>query len=108
MRFLRVLFAALLLIVLVVFAVSNRQAVTVSLEPLPFILDLPLYLLVFLVFLAGLVFGAILGRLNAWAAARRKRQRDAQKAATAQVAHQAASPAEQPAGTLPSVPPPAV
>ncbi|MFN4276225.1 MAG: lipopolysaccharide assembly protein LapA domain-containing protein [Ferrovibrio sp.] len=104
MRFLRVLFAALLLIVLVVFAVSNRQAVTVSLEPLPFILDLPLYLLVFLVFLAGLVFGAILGRLNAWTAARRKRQRDAQKAA----AHQATGPAEQPAGTLPSVPPPAV
>lgn len=105
MRFLRVLFAALLLIVLVIFAVSNRQAVTVSLEPLPFILDLPLYLLVFLVFLAGLVFGAILGRLNAWVAARRKRQRDAQKA----VAHQAAvQAAEQPAGTLPSVPPPAV
>lgn len=102
MRFLRVLFAALLLIVLVVFAVSNRQVVTVSLEPLPFILDLPLYLLVFLVFLAGLVFGAILGRLNAWMAARRKRQREAQKAVTASV------PAEQPAGTLPSVPPPAI
>ena len=104
MRFLRVLFAALLLIVLVVFAVSNRQGVTVSLEPLPFILDLPLYLLVFLVFLAGLVFGAILGRLNAWMAARRKRQREAQKA----VAQQVAGSAEQPAGTLPSVPPPAV
>ncbi|WP_300295414.1 LapA family protein [Ferrovibrio sp.] len=100
MRFLRVLFAALLLIILVVFAVSNRQGVTVSLEPLPFILDLPLYLLVFLVFLAGLILGAAYGRLNAWAAARHKRQMQAQKAA-------AASSSTGP-GTLPSVPPPAI
>lgn len=99
MRFLRVLFAALLLIILVVFAVSNRQGVAVSLEPLPFILDLPLYLLVFLVFLVGLVAGAVLGRLNAWSAARRKRQIAAQKPAAAST---------EPAGTLPSVPPPAI
>lgn len=97
MRFLRVLFAALLLIILVVFAVSNRQGVTVSLEPLPFILDLPLYLLVFLVFLAGLILGAAYGRLNAWAAARRKRQLEARKASSSAGT-----------GTLPSVPPPAI
>ncbi|MFN4309770.1 MAG: LapA family protein [Ferrovibrio sp.] len=102
MRFLRVLFAALLLIVLVVFAVSNRQVVVVSLEPLPFILDLPLYLLVFLIFLTGLIAGAVLGRLNAWSSARRKRQADALKAA----ARSAAPP--EPSGNLPSVPPPAV
>ena len=37
MRFLRVFIGALLLLILAVFAVSNKDAVTVSIEPLPYI-----------------------------------------------------------------------
>ncbi len=67
MRFIRVVIGAFLLLLLVVFAVANRQVVTVSLDPLPFIIHLPLYLLVFAVFLTGLVLGALgqwLGRFG--------------------------------------------
>jgi len=81
MRFLRVLIGALLLILLIVFAVANRQPVDVSLDPLPFLIELPLYLLVFLVFIAGLVIGAVAGRWNAWSAARKARQQAQRKAA---------------------------
>ena len=73
MRFLRGLIGAILLILLVVFAVANRQAVTVNADPLPFAVDLPLYLLVFLVFFAGLVIGVLADRWSAWGAARRRR-----------------------------------
>uniref|UniRef100_UPI00311FBD0A lipopolysaccharide assembly protein LapA domain-containing protein n=1 Tax=Ferrovibrio sp. TaxID=1917215 RepID=UPI00311FBD0A len=71
--FLRGLIGVILLVLLAVFAVANRQTVTVSLDPLPFLIDLQLYLLVFLVFLAGLLLGVVAGRWNAWAAARRQR-----------------------------------
>lgn len=80
MRFLRVLIGAVLLILLIVFAVANRQTVAVSLEPLPFLIDLPLYLLVFLVFFSGLLLGALADRLNAWGSARRRRAAEAAKA----------------------------
>jgi len=59
LRFLRLLIAALVLLLLAVFAVANRQAVSVSLDPLPFAMDLPLYLLVFAVFLLGLILGGV-------------------------------------------------
>lgn len=99
MRFLRVFLGALLLLVLVVFAVANKGAVIVSVDPLPFQIELPLYLLVFLVFFAGLVLGVIAGRLNAWSAARQKaarRKADEQKAA--------AAPSDSSAGPLPPAP----
>lgn len=60
MRFIRVVIGAILLLLLVVFAIANRQGITVSLDPLPFAITLPLYLLVFIVFLAGLCLGALL------------------------------------------------
>lgn len=81
MRFLRVFIGALLLLILVVFAVANKDAVTVSIDPLPFEIELPLYLLVFAVFFIGLVFGVVIGRLNAWSAARRKTEAEKQRQA---------------------------
>lgn len=59
LRLLKGLFLAALLVLLGVFAVANRQAISLSLDPLPFAVDLPLYLLVFLVFAAGLVLGML-------------------------------------------------
>lgn len=80
MRFLRVLIGALFLLILIVFAVANKKAVTVSIDPLPFEIELPLYLLVFAVFFGGLVIGVIVGRLNAWTAARQKAAVDKRQA----------------------------
>ena len=81
MRFLRVFLGALLLLILIVFAVANKDAVTVSVEPLPFVIELPLYLLVFAVFFVGLVFGVVIGRLNAWSASRRRAEAEKQRQA---------------------------
>jgi uncharacterized integral membrane protein len=55
----------------VAFAVSNRPVVTLALQPLPFVLTLPLYLLVFAALLAGFAGGAI----AAWIAGRHRRRR---------------------------------
>lgn len=67
--FLKGLIAAALLLLLGIFAVANRQVVAVSLEPLPFEIGLPLYLLVFL----ALVSGFLLGVLAHWLAVLRRR-----------------------------------
>src|ERR1700746_1628361 len=51
--------ATLVAVVLFVpFAVSNREPVSLGFWPLPFLVDLPLYLLVLLLLLAGFVIGA--------------------------------------------------
>ena len=55
---------------LIAFAVSNRATVSLGLWPLPFLIDLPLYLLVLLLFLAGFVVGTA----TAWIAGRRVRR----------------------------------
>ena len=55
---------------LIPFAVSNRATVSLGLWPLPFLIDLPLYLLVLLILLMGFVAGAA----TAWIAGRRVRR----------------------------------
>jgi lipopolysaccharide assembly protein A len=42
---------------LIPFALSNREPVSLGFWPLPFLVDLPLYLLVLLLLLAGFVIG---------------------------------------------------
>jgi uncharacterized integral membrane protein len=61
------LVAAALLIPL---ALSNRQPVSLGFWPLPFLVDLPLYLLVLSLLLAGFVIGAA----ATWIAGRRMRR----------------------------------
>ncbi len=51
------------------FALANRADVTVSFAPLPVAADLPLYLLVFIVF----VLGVLAGGVSHWLAAARHR-----------------------------------
>lgn len=48
----------------VVFALANRETVTVALSPLPVAVELPLYLLVLLVLLAGMAVGGASGWLD--------------------------------------------
>ena len=57
-------------IVLILFAVSNRDTVSVGFWPLPFLADVPLYLLCFL----SLVTGALIGAATAWMVGHRKRR----------------------------------
>jgi lipopolysaccharide assembly protein A len=55
---------------LVLFAVSNRATVSLALWPLPFLVDLPIYLLFFL----SLLIGALIGVSAAWISGRRRRE----------------------------------
>jgi uncharacterized integral membrane protein len=69
----RLIYWAVILIVmvaLILFAVSNRESVSLALWPLPFLVDLPLYLLCF----ASVVAGGLIGLFAAWVAGRRGRR----------------------------------
>jgi uncharacterized integral membrane protein len=57
-------------VVLILFAVSNRETVAVGFWPLPFLADVPLYLLCFL----SLAIGALIGAAIAWMAGHRTRR----------------------------------
>jgi uncharacterized integral membrane protein len=57
-------------VVLILFAVSNRETVAVGFWPLPFLADVPLYLLCFL----SLAIGALIGVAIAWMAGHRTRR----------------------------------
>jgi uncharacterized integral membrane protein len=64
------------ILILVVFAVSNRETVTVTLWPLPFSLETALYLVVLLAALLGF----LIGELVAWVNGRFWRREARQKA----------------------------
>jgi uncharacterized integral membrane protein len=69
----RILYRAVFLviaIVLILFAVSNRETVSVGFWPLPFLVDVPLYLLCFM----SLLIGALIGVAAAWMAGHRNRR----------------------------------
>ena len=70
MRLLFWIFVALVAVVLALFAASNRADVTLALWPLPFVVELPLYL----ASLAGLLIGFLAGSLAAWIAGRSRRR----------------------------------
>ncbi len=57
-------------VALACFAVSNRQAATLTLWPLPYLIELPLYLLAFAILLVGFAAGAG----AAWCGGRRRRR----------------------------------
>ncbi len=71
MKLIRRILALLIAVVAVLFAVSNRGAVTLGLWPLPFVVDVPVYLAV----LGAGVIGFLFGGLVAWSAGGRWRRR---------------------------------
>jgi uncharacterized integral membrane protein len=64
------LFVVVVAAVLALFAVSNRESVSLAFWPLPFLVELPLYVLV----LAALIIGFVFGEFAAWLAAMRWRR----------------------------------
>ena len=69
----RILYRAGFLVIaifLILFAVSNRETVSVQLWPLPFLADVPLYLLCFL----SLVLGTLIGAAATWMGGHGKRR----------------------------------
>ena len=69
----RIVYRAGLIVIaifLILFAVSNRDTVSIGLWPLPFLVDVPLYMLSFL----SLAIGALIGVATAWMAGHRKRR----------------------------------
>jgi uncharacterized integral membrane protein len=73
-KILRWLLGLVALIIIVAFAISNRQVVDLGLAPLPGTVDLPVYG----VFLLGLVLGVLIGGAGVWLGAWGKR-RDARR-----------------------------
>lgn len=71
MRYLSWIVTLPIALVAVLFAISNRDGVTLSLWPLPFTLDAPLYLAALLALLAGFLAGGFV----VWNAQRRHRRR---------------------------------
>lgn len=65
MRFIYWFVTALIALVVVVFAVSNRAIVTLTLFPLPAALDAPLYLVVIVAVILGFIVGALVAWLGA-------------------------------------------
>lgn len=60
MKYLHLLVVSLLFVILVIFCVCNRTMVSLSFFPLPIVLETRLFLLLFVVFLLGLLFGKYL------------------------------------------------
>ena len=61
-KFLRTILGLIGLLVIVLFAIGNRQSIEISLWPTPFVIDLPVYG----VFLVALILGVVLGGIASW------------------------------------------
>jgi uncharacterized integral membrane protein len=92
-----------LTILVIVFAISNRHAVSVGLWPFDGMVDMPLYLLA----LGAVAAGFVTGALMAWANALGARWRARREARRADAAEQRLAAVVTPgAATSPALPPP--
>lgn len=72
-----------LAVLLIVFSVTNRDAITIDLWPVPFQIDVPLFAVVF----AALLVGVIWGGVSAWLNGGRVRKLARQKSREAEIAN---------------------
>lgn len=81
MRLIAWLFGALVAFVLILFAVSNRESVVLKFEPLPFVIELPLYAALLATLLAGFVAGGLVSWLSGrkWRLRARRAEREAEQ-----------------------------
>ena len=75
MKILFWIFVLLVALVLALFAVSNRESVALGLWPVPFLVEIPLYVAM----LAALAVGFVIGEFAAWIAGRRWRREARQR-----------------------------
>jgi len=81
MKFFSWLILVLVALVLILFAASNRESVSIALWPLPDAVELPLYLVLLGVLVFGFIAGELVGWIRSWRwkrEARRSRERIAQ------------------------------
>lgn len=71
---------------IIVFSIANRDSVEVNTWPLPFVAEIPLYILVLIALVAGVVWGG----LSAWLAAGVLRRRNRENLRRAESAEQEA------------------
>jgi uncharacterized integral membrane protein len=78
MKLLSWLILALVALVLILFAASNRESVSIALWPFPDAVELPLYLVLLGVLVFGFIAGELVGWIRSWRwkrEARRGRER---------------------------------
>lgn len=93
---------ALMAVVLASFAASNRESTLLGLWPLPFVVELPLYLAV----LSALLTGFVTGALAAWLAGRRwRRELRSRRRRVATLEHELAAARARLPGAVDSSPP---
>jgi len=76
MKLLFWIFVAIVAVVMALFAVTNRAAVSLGLWPLPYVLELPLYLAI----IAAMLIGFVAGALCVWIAGRHGRREGRRRA----------------------------
>lgn len=64
MKILRWVVIGAIALILVIFAVANRNAVTLTIWPLPLAMDAPLYLVVLITLLVGFFLGELVAWMN--------------------------------------------
>jgi uncharacterized integral membrane protein len=107
-RFLKALVLLPIAVLIVLLAVANRQSVTLSLDPFSqaapeFSVDMPLFAVLFLAVMAGVMIGGV----AAWLAQgkhRRERRRYRREASSLRYETDRLK-AEKPRGNLPAIPP---
>ena len=99
MKIFRWTLIGILVLILIVFAVSNRQPIALSLWPLPIELNTRLYLVVLLTLLVGFLVGELVAWLNGrrW---RREARRNARRVAELERELAALSPPKEAAREL--------
>ena len=63
-RFLEYVVASVVLIVLIVFSVSNRNQLEINLFPFPFLIEVPIYIALLGVLIIGVVIGGFVGYMS--------------------------------------------
>jgi putative membrane protein len=104
MKFVWWIVLALVAIVLILFAISNRQTVSVGLWPLPALVDMPLYLVLLGTLLVGFIVGELVAWIRGWhwrREARRSRDRIATLEREIAAAHAQRPEAPAPLAALP-------
>jgi uncharacterized integral membrane protein len=66
LKLLRWVLIGLIALILIVFAVANRNVISLTLWPLPVALDAPLYLVVLLTLLIGFLLGELVAWMNGY------------------------------------------